>query len=56
MRIDKLSLAALEATLQIYRDPALACRQLPVLAMLTLDGDELHVRAPIASRLRSTAR
>ncbi len=45
VRIDKLSLAALEATLRLYRDPALACRQLPVLAMLTLDGDELHVRA-----------
>jgi L-seryl-tRNA(Ser) seleniumtransferase len=45
VRIDKLSLAALEATLQLYRDPALAFRQLPVLAMLTLDGDELHVRA-----------
>src|SRR4051812_47375993 len=31
-RIDKLSLAALEATLRLHRDPALARRKLPVLA------------------------
>ena len=34
MRIDKLSLAALEATLRLYRDPELARREIPVLAML----------------------
>ncbi|MGI8781906.1 MAG: L-seryl-tRNA(Sec) selenium transferase [Solirubrobacteraceae bacterium] len=45
VRIDKLSLAALEATLALYRDPALARRELPVLAMLTLDGAELKARA-----------
>jgi L-seryl-tRNA(Ser) seleniumtransferase len=45
VRIDKLSLAALEATLTLYRDPALARRELPVLAMLTLDGSELQSRA-----------
>jgi L-seryl-tRNA(Ser) seleniumtransferase len=45
VRIDKLSLAALEATLQLYRDPALALRELPVLAMLTLDEGELDARA-----------
>ena len=31
LRIDKLSLAALEATLRIYRDPARARAELPVL-------------------------
>ena len=41
VRIDKLSLAALEATLALYRDPALARRELPVLAMLDADADEL---------------
>jgi L-seryl-tRNA(Ser) seleniumtransferase len=45
VRIDKLSLAALEATLALYRDPELARRELPVLAMLTLDAGELRSRA-----------
>ncbi|MGH3139153.1 MAG: L-seryl-tRNA(Sec) selenium transferase, partial [Gaiellales bacterium] len=31
VRIDKLSLAALEATLELYRDPARALREVPVL-------------------------
>jgi L-seryl-tRNA(Ser) seleniumtransferase len=44
-RIDKLSLAALEATLMLYRDPALARRELPVLAMLDADQAELARRA-----------
>src|SRR5262249_26446863 len=34
VRIDKLSLAALEATLRLYREPARARREIPVLAML----------------------
>ncbi len=38
LRIDKLSLAALEATLILYRDPPRARREIPVLAML--DADE----------------
>ena len=37
MRIDKLSLAALEATLTLYRDPERARREIPVLAMLDVD-------------------
>ena len=45
VRIDKLSLAALEATLGLYRDPAAARRALPVLAMLEAGDDELAPRA-----------
>ncbi|HEX6460010.1 MAG TPA: L-seryl-tRNA(Sec) selenium transferase [Thermoleophilaceae bacterium] len=47
LRIDKLSLAALEATLRIYRDPAGALRQVPVLRMLTAAEDELAARAEL---------
>ncbi len=49
LRIDKLSLAALEATLMLYRDPARARREIPVLAML--DAGEA-VLAARAERLR----
>jgi L-seryl-tRNA(Ser) seleniumtransferase len=45
LRIDKLSLGALEATLRIYRDPAGALRELPVLRMLTAGEEELAARA-----------
>jgi L-seryl-tRNA(Ser) seleniumtransferase len=45
LRIDKLSLAALEATLRLYRDPARARREIPVLAMLDAGGADLEVRA-----------
>jgi L-seryl-tRNA(Ser) seleniumtransferase len=45
LRIDKLSLAALEATLALYRDPELATREIPVLAMLDPDPAALAVRA-----------
>lgn len=44
-RIDKLSLAALEATLALYRDPALARAQVPVLAMLETPDEVLSARA-----------
>jgi len=47
VRIDKLSLAALEATLALYRDPAAARQALPVLAMLEANDDELAARARI---------
>ena len=45
VRIDKLSLAALEATLALHRDPAAARRALPVLAMLDADDATLRARA-----------
>jgi L-seryl-tRNA(Ser) seleniumtransferase len=45
VRIDKLSLAALHATLALYRDPELARAELPVLAMLEPPADLLEARA-----------
>jgi L-seryl-tRNA(Ser) seleniumtransferase len=45
MRIDKLALAALEATLRLYRDPERALREIPVLAMLAADEETLAARA-----------
>jgi len=45
LRIDKLSLAALEATLRLYRDPERALREIPVLAMLAADPETLSARA-----------
>lgn len=45
VRIDKLSLAALEATLLLYRDPARARREIPVLAMLGCSEQQLTDRA-----------
>ncbi|MDQ3769600.1 MAG: L-seryl-tRNA(Sec) selenium transferase, partial [Actinomycetota bacterium] len=45
LRIDKLSLAALEATLGLYRDPELARQEVPVLAMLAATEEELARRA-----------
>jgi L-seryl-tRNA(Ser) seleniumtransferase len=45
VRADKMTLAGLEATLALYRDPALAVAEIPVLRMLTISGDELARRA-----------
>jgi L-seryl-tRNA(Ser) seleniumtransferase len=45
LRIDKLSLAALEATLMLLREPARARHEIPVLAMLEADEDRLTARA-----------
>ncbi len=45
LRIDKLSLAALEATLRLYRDPERALTEIPVLAMLSVDEETLAARA-----------
>lgn len=45
LRIDKMTLAALEATLRFYLDPELARRRVPTLAMITAGREELAVRA-----------
>jgi L-seryl-tRNA(Ser) seleniumtransferase len=52
MRIDKLSLAALEATLELYRDPQRALREVPVLAATAESADSVRGRAErLAARL-----
>jgi L-seryl-tRNA(Ser) seleniumtransferase len=52
LRVDKLTLAALEATLRLYREPERARREIPALAMLTTPVDEIRPRAQaIAAKL-----
>jgi L-seryl-tRNA(Ser) seleniumtransferase len=45
MRVDKLTLSALEATLRLYLEPKRALREIPVLRMLTEGVAELESRA-----------
>lgn len=53
LRVDKLTLAALSATLNLYRDPARAMREIPILAMLAQAAAHLNNRAlRISSQLR----
>lgn len=55
-RLDKMTLAALEATLLLYRDPAKAVREVPTLRMLTTTLTELRERCGrFAGRLRGIA-
>ncbi len=50
LRIDKLSLAGLEATLELHLDPSRADERIPVLAMLELTPDELAARTEQLAR------
>ncbi len=57
LRIDKLTLAALEATLRAYEDPATAAREIPTLRMLSEPAAVVRRRAgrvlrrvPVAAR------
>jgi len=45
LRIDKLSLAALEGTLQLYLEPDRALREVPVLRMLNEEASAIRARA-----------
>ena len=45
VRLDKMSLAALEATLRLYRDPETAVAQVPALRMLAQDPATVAARA-----------
>jgi len=47
-RVDKLTLAALEATLQVWRDPGTARARIPVLRMLTMPAEDVRCRAKAA--------
>ena len=50
-RVDKLTLAALEATLALYREPAEARREIPTLALLGATISAVRERAERAQRL-----
>jgi L-seryl-tRNA(Ser) seleniumtransferase len=55
VRIDKLSLAALEATLQLYFNPQEAATKIPTLYMLNASPDELQKKAErLAAMLNCT--
>ncbi len=55
-RIDKLTLAALEATLMLYRNDDDALREIPTLSMICADQKTLSTRAQrLAARLRKVA-
>lgn len=45
LRLDKMTLAALEATLRLYLDPVRALREIPTLRMLTESSESVSVRA-----------
>ena len=45
MRVDKMTFAALEATLMKYRDPEMALRDIPVLNMISASEDEMKEKA-----------
>ena len=44
MRVDKMTIAALGATLALYRDPARALREIPTLAMITASANSIRER------------
>jgi L-seryl-tRNA(Ser) seleniumtransferase len=50
LRVDKLTLSALEATLRLYLEPERALAEIPVLAMLTERAAEIESRAHAVAR------
>ena len=53
LRIDKMTLAALEATLRLYKDPELARQHIPTLRMITASPASIRSRASrLAAGLR----
>jgi L-seryl-tRNA(Ser) seleniumtransferase len=53
MRVDKMTIAALTATLELYRDPDTAVRQIPALAMITAEAETVRLRCEaVADELR----
>lgn len=54
LRIDKLTLSTLEATLRLYRDERVALNEIPTLRMLTISREELVLKArQMLRKLRS---
>ncbi len=54
LRVDKFTIAALEATLRLYLDEETAVREIPILNMLTQSASELKEKAEsFSERLRS---
>ncbi len=54
LRVDKMTLAALEATLRLYRDPRHAFASIPTLRMIAASAETLKTRAEeLAGRLSS---
>ena len=56
LRIDKMTLAALETTLRIYRDPRKAVQAIPTLRMLILPLSEIQQRAERFTALMTASR
>ncbi|MDP2644829.1 MAG: L-seryl-tRNA(Sec) selenium transferase [Desulfobacterales bacterium] len=50
LRIDKLTLAALESTLRLYRDPEKAMETIPTLRMLTTPLHRIEAKASLLAR------
>lgn len=56
LRLDKMTLAALEATLRLYLDPERAARDIPTLAMLLSPPEKVAARARmLASRISAVS-
>ena len=55
LRIDKLTLAALEATLRLYLKPEVAKRELPVLRMFAADPEEQKERCERLAKILNEA-
>lgn len=55
LRIDKMTLAALEAVLRLYLDPDLARREIPTLAMICASPEELNAKAKTLVRVLKRA-
>jgi L-seryl-tRNA(Ser) seleniumtransferase len=55
LRPDKFTVAALEATLSLYRYPDLALTEIPALSMLTMGAEELERRAQILASILPNA-
>ncbi|WP_172135933.1 L-seryl-tRNA(Sec) selenium transferase [Adlercreutzia sp. ZJ473] len=54
LRLDKMTLAALEATLRLYLDPELARAEIPTLRMLEMSAEKVRERAEtLAARMRA---